>query len=107
MRLWYYTCVKWLDQLERRFHFVAIPEFPLFIATANGLIYLLSQFEPVFVQRLLLDPAAIRAGEWWRGVTFLFVPPQMNPIFLVFWLLFIYQCAQALEHSDRKSTRLN
>jgi len=92
--------MKWLDSLERRFHFVAIPQFPLFIATANGLIYLMAQFQPVFVQRLTLDPAALAAGEWWRSCTFLFVPPMnINPIFLVFWLLLLYQFAQALENA--------
>jgi membrane associated rhomboid family serine protease len=91
--------MRWLDSLERRFHFVAIPEFPLFIATSNGLIYLMGRFNPAFVERLFLDPAAIHAGEWWRVITFLFVPPMdMNPIFLVFWLLFLYQVAQGLEN---------
>ena len=91
--------MRWLDNLERRFHWLTIPQFPLFIATANGLIYLMAQFQPIFVDRLLLDPVAVRgAGEWWRVVTFLFVPPiSMNPIFLVFWLLLLYQFAQALE----------
>jgi hypothetical protein len=92
--------MKWLDALERRFHGFTIPEFPLFIATANGLIYLMGHFNPPFVDRLLLDPWAIRAGEWCRVVTFLFVPPMdMNPIFLVFWLLFLYQVVQALENA--------
>jgi membrane associated rhomboid family serine protease len=92
--------MRWLDSLERRFHFIAIPQFPLFIATANGLIYLMAQFQPDFVGRLLLDPGMVRAGEWWRVLTFLFVPPMdMNPIFLVFWLLLIYQFAQTLEHA--------
>ena len=61
----------------------------------------MSQFQPIFVDRLLLDPTAVRAGgEWWRVVTFLFVPPiNMNPIFLVFWLLLVYQFAQALENA--------
>src|SRR5713226_1799983 len=59
----------------------------------------MSQAQPVFVERLILDPAAIRAGQWWRAVTFLFVPPPMNPFFLVFWLLLIYQFAQALENA--------
>src|SRR5438309_8981048 len=96
----YYTRMpRWLDALEQRFHFLVIPQFPLFIATANGLIYLMSQAQPVFVERLVLDPAAIRAGQWWRAVTFLFVPPPMNPFFLVFWLLLIYQFAQALENA--------
>jgi membrane associated rhomboid family serine protease len=92
--------MKWLDSLERRFHWLTIPQFPLFIATANGLIYLMAQFEPLFVQRLTLDPAAVRAGEWWRVITFIFVPPiSMNPIFLVLWLLFLYQVVTALENT--------
>jgi hypothetical protein len=92
--------MKWLDSLERHFHWLAIPQFPLFIATANGLIYLMALFQPAFVKSLILDPDALRAGDWWRVVTFLFVPPLgMNPIFLVFWLLMIYQIAQALENA--------
>jgi membrane associated rhomboid family serine protease len=91
--------MRWLDRLERHFHWLSIPQFPLFIASANGLIYLLGQAQPSFVDRLILDPSAVRAGEWWRMVTFLFVPPQMNPIFLVFWLLLLYQFAQTLENA--------
>jgi len=93
--------MRWLDSLERRFHWLSIPQFPLFIACANASIYLLSQFQPIFVDRLLLDPAAIRlGGQWWRVITFLFVPPtNMNPIFLVFWLLLLYQYSQALENA--------
>ena len=52
------------------------PEFPLFIATANGLIYLMGRFNPPFCRPSFLDPSAIQAGEWWRLVTFLFVPPM-------------------------------
>jgi membrane associated rhomboid family serine protease len=91
--------MRWLDRLERHFHWLTIPEFPLFISAANGLIYLMSQFQPAFVEQLILDPAAIRMGQWWRVITFLFVPPDMNPFFLVFWLLLLYQFAQALEHA--------
>jgi len=92
--------MSWLDRLERRFHFLTIPQFPLFIAAANGLIYLMAQFEPAFVQQLTLDPNAILAGQWWRIVTFLFVPPiTMHPIFIVFWLLLLYQFSQALENA--------
>jgi len=91
--------MRWLDSLERRFHWLAIPQFPLFIATANAFIYLMAQFQPIFVERLVLDPGMVlNGGEWWRVVTFLFVPPMnMNPIFLVFWILLLYQYAQALE----------
>jgi membrane associated rhomboid family serine protease len=92
--------MRWLDRLERHFHWLTIPQFPLFIATANGLIYLMGQIQPAFVAQLILDPIAVRAGEWWRVITFLFVPPMnMHPIFLVFWLLILYQFAQALENA--------
>jgi hypothetical protein len=91
--------MKWLNYLERRIGFLSIPQFPLFIAAANGIIYFMSQAQPAFVERLILDPVAVRAGEWWRVLTFLFVPPQMNPLFLVFWLLLLYQYAMALENA--------
>jgi membrane associated rhomboid family serine protease len=86
-----------LDNLERRFGAWAIPQFPLFIVMANGLIYILAQVRPDFLLRLLLDPVAIRQGEIWRIFTFLFVPPMMGPLWMVFWLLLLYQFSQALE----------
>ena len=89
--------MRWLDRLERHFGSWSIPQFPLFIAAANGVIYLLAQVQPHFIQRLILDPAAVGAGEWWRVVTFLFVPPAWGPIAMVFWLYLLYTYAQTLE----------
>jgi len=86
-----------LDRLERRFGAWAIPQFSLFIVMANGLIYLLAQVRSDFLIRLLLDPEAIRHGEVWRILTFLFIPPMMGPLWMVFWLMLLYQFAQALE----------
>ena len=90
--------MSWLDRLERRFGNWSIPQFPLFIAAANGVIYLLAQTRPDFLYQLLLDPEAIRQGQFWRAVTFLFVPPMMGPIWMVFWLYLLYQYSIALEH---------
>ncbi len=90
--------MKWLDFLERRLSFLTIPQFPLFLAIANGICYFMTQAQPAFVGRLVLIPEAVLAGEWWRVITFLFVPPHLHPIFLIFWLLLIYQFAQALEN---------
>lgn len=90
--------MSFLDRLERRFGAWAIPQFALFIVMANGLIYLLTQAQPDFPSRLMLNPDAIRQGEVWRVLTFLFVPPRIDPLSTAFWLLLLYQCAQALEH---------
>ncbi len=91
--------MRWLDYLERRFHWLTIPQFPLFIAATNGFIFFLGQAQPAFVQRLTLDPAAVLAGEWWRILTFLFIPPPWSAFLLVFWLLLLYQIAQSLEQA--------
>ena len=89
--------MRWLDALERRFGDWAIPQFPLFIVAATGAVYILSLSRPEFVDRLTLDPLAIRAGEVWRVFTFLFVPSIRQPIWLLLWLFVTYQFAQALE----------
>jgi membrane associated rhomboid family serine protease len=89
--------MNWLDRLERRFGGWAIPNFALFIVLSNGLIYILAQVRPEFLFRLILDPQAIHQGDWWRVITFLFVPPMMSPLWMVFWLLVLYQFSQALE----------
>ncbi|MFA5976210.1 MAG: rhomboid family intramembrane serine protease [Elusimicrobiota bacterium] len=90
--------MRWIDRLERHIGRWSIPEFPLFIVVANGAIYLLSQVQPAFLSQLLLDPDAVRAGQWWRIVTFLFVPPFAGSlILLVFWLYLLYTYAHALE----------
>ncbi len=89
--------MSFLDRLERRFGQWAIPQFALFIVMANGLIYLLALSRPAFIGELLLDPAKVHQGQYWRLITFLFVPPMLSPLWMVFWLLLMYQFALALE----------
>jgi membrane associated rhomboid family serine protease len=95
----YHALMRWLDALERRFGDWAIPDFPLFIALAPAGIYILSLSRPEFINRLTLDPAAIRAGELWRVFTFLFLPPWQNLFWLIIWLFVTYQFAKALEQA--------
>ena len=97
--------MKWLDSLGTPFSLGLriFLNFLSFIVRLRAVfIYLMARVPArTLWNRLLLNPAdpiLRRAGEWWRVVTFLFVPPMdMNPIFLVFWLLLLYQYAQALE----------
>lgn len=88
----------WLDRLERAAGRWTIPHFPLFIVVANGLIYILGQMEPTYVYQLLLEPDAVRAGQWWRVMTFLFVPPGFSTLGMLFWLYLLFIYSQALEH---------
>jgi hypothetical protein len=47
---------------------------------------------------LTLNPAAIVEGrEYWRLLTFLFIPPMQNPLFTFFFLYLLYVYGSALE----------
>jgi hypothetical protein len=88
----------WVDRLEKRLGFIAVPGLPGFIAAMTGGAWLLASMKPELVDRLTLDPAAILAGEAWRALTFLIVPPAARgALWLMLWLLMIYACLDGLE----------
>ncbi len=89
--------MRWLDRLERIFGRWTIPNFPLFIVAANAVIYFLSQAQPEFTSKLYLEPDALRTGQWWRAVTFLFLPPDMSFFWLLLWLYVLFLYSTALE----------
>lgn len=88
---------KWLDALERRIGFLSIPELALFLAAMNAVVAILSFFKPLFPQILVFNPFDFINGQFWRALTFLFVPPEMSPIWLAFWLIFFYWLLNRLE----------
>src|SRR5690242_4748602 len=70
--------MRWLDRLERRFGRFGIPNLIVYIVAGRGLALILSLSRPEFPGFLTLDPAAVRHGEVWRLVTYLFIPPVMT-----------------------------
>jgi hypothetical protein len=91
-----------LSRLERNLGRYAIPDLSLYLIIGQVMILgfaLLGQFD---VGRIMLLPAAVQAGEFWRLGTFLLVPPVTtltltSALFLAFgWYLF-YLMGSALE----------
>lgn len=78
--------------------FDGIDGLPLIIVASNALVYLFELMQPGLLNSLVLFPGAVHAGEWWRLITFLFVPPPMSPFFMLFWLYLLYTYASALEN---------
>ncbi len=79
--------------------FAGIDGLPLIIVSSNALVFLFDLVQPGLTAHLRLSHSALAAGEYWRLVTFLFVPPPLNPIFMVFWLYLIFLYASALERA--------
>ena len=55
---------------------------------------------------LMFDKAAIASGQLWRLITFIFLPPSMELIWLIFSLYFYYMIGSALE-SELGALRFN
>jgi len=89
--------MSWLRKLERRFGRYAIPNLTLYLVGGQGLALLMSLGAPGVVQEMLLFPAAVLAGEWWRVLSFLFMPPNSNVLFAAFALYLLYIMGGALE----------
>ena len=86
-----------LAQFEFRLGRYAFPHLTLLLLAGQVLFFAAGAMNPQTLVRMALDSALVRQGEIWRLVTFLFIPPHMHPLFLLFaWYLF-YLMGTALE----------
>jgi hypothetical protein len=94
----------WINNLERKIGKYAIRNLMIYITGLNGLVALLSLYTQNnpnagdISQKLYMIPPLVMQGEVWRLVTFLFIPPETSPIFLLFVLYFYYMIGNTLEH---------
>jgi hypothetical protein len=75
----------------------------LYIIIAQTAVYI---FDYLFAQRgivissyLYFDRTLILSGQFWRIVSFIFVPPDTNPLFMFFFMYLYYMIGQALERT--------
>ncbi|MCG3204719.1 MAG: hypothetical protein KCHDKBKB_01435 [Elusimicrobia bacterium] len=89
--------MNFINRLERSIGWMAVGHLPIYIVTAQALLYVWSMMNPESSSLLLMDPLAVQEGEYWRLLTFLFIVPFQNVIFTFFYLYFQYLCGVALE----------
>jgi membrane associated rhomboid family serine protease len=93
------AAMRFLDKLERRLGFIAIPGLVRAIVTLNVLVFILVYLNKGFDSYLALDMARIRAGEVWRLVTYIFVPQMSNPLIVLIALWFLWFIGDGLERA--------
>ena len=64
-----------LDKLERFLGRLAIPHLSLWIVVGQVFMLFSSMFGLLDLSYFLLVPAYVLHGEWWRVITFIFMPP--------------------------------
>lgn len=90
-----------LDRLERIFGRFAIPNLSLYVVIGQVFVLLAGMLGLVSLEKVLLVPAFVLDGQWWRVITFVWfvLPPSglFGYVFLAFrWYLF-YLMGNALE----------
>mgnify|MGYP006286412519 CR=1 FL=1 len=91
--------MRFLDKLERKFGRFAIKGLIKHIVFITALVYVLQWVmgENNIISYLYFDPRFFFQGEYWRIISFLFIPPTKNPFFLFFALYLLYIFGTALE----------
>lgn len=91
--------MNWLDKLEKKYRHLAINNLMLFIIAGNFLFYFLINFSGniAIYNKLTLVPSLVLEGQIWRLITFVFIPPNVSPVFLAFTLYFYYLVGNGLE----------
>ena len=89
----------WLDKLERRFGFLAIPGLPRILVGFGALVFALAWLLPGFTSMLQLDPVRILHGEVWRLITYIFIPQSQSPLWVLFALWFLWWIGEGVERA--------
>ncbi len=90
--------MRWLDTLDRKFGRYAVPNITVYLILGQVMFFVFAVSGRFILERVVLVPERLLAGEWWRLITFLFIPPATNPIFAFFaWYMF-YLMGTALEN---------
>ena len=87
--------------LERKLRRYAISDLIKYVVYGQGILYALMMIMPTLGYRLYslmtLTRSGLFAGQIWRLVTFIFVPPSSSPLFIIFSLYFYYMIGMSLE----------
>jgi len=89
--------MKVIDTLERHFGRFAIPNLIRVIAAFNALVFVLGHLNPALIGFLDLTRDGLARHEYWRLITYIFIPKTTNPIFFVLALMWMWSIGNALE----------
>ncbi len=88
--------------LERKLRRYAISDLMKYIVFGQAAVYLLMFVWPSLGMRLYsmmtLTRSGLMHGQIWRLVTFVFMPPNSSPLFILFSLYFYYTIGTGLEN---------
>lgn len=89
--------MNFLNKLEREFGDYALENLTYYLLAGQVIAFVLLTVNPEGVNTFNLIGSQVLAGEYWRLISFLFVPFTMQPLFVVFTWYLYYLYGGALE----------
>ncbi len=91
--------MNWLNKLERKFRGKAIKGLTNYLVGLTAIVFVLNYIsvDSTFIDKFRMDPHLVLKGEVWRLISFIFIPPEVSPILIIFALYFLYLAGNGLE----------
>lgn len=88
----------WFDNLAKKMRRLAIPSLMKYIVLSMGVVFVLDfVFNGLVSEYLWFSKSAIWSGQVWRLITFIFIPINSSPLFILFTLYFYWLIGETLE----------
>ena len=90
---------RFLDRLSYKLRKVCIPNLMMYLVIAMAGVFVVELFVPTMPLRFYLyfDRSLILAGQWWRIITWIFIPTNSSIVWIIFSLYFYYLIGSGLE----------
>lgn len=90
--------MSWLNKLEKIAAPIALPGIIRYVAFLSSAAFIVGLAMPGFRELMPLDPFAVVRGEFWRLLTFAFIPSSYG-LFWIFALMFLFYIGDSLEQA--------
>ncbi len=88
---------KILAKLERKYGRYAPANLTYYLVGIQGIVFFFEIMQPGFQSILMLNSDKVLQGQYWRLLTWLFIPATNSPFFFIFALYWLYMMGSYLE----------
>jgi len=88
---------KWLRVFVRKLDFLAIPNIGMLVCGLAILAFIARAILSTPFEHFVFDPQRVLQGEWWRLFAFPLSEGLSDPIWLIFYVLYVFYVMSALE----------
>ncbi|OON96467.1 MAG: hypothetical protein ATN36_00740 [Epulopiscium sp. Nele67-Bin005] len=89
--------MEFLNKLERKFGKFAIPNLMFYLLFGQGVAFILTLLNPYVRTDFMFSWDHIMAGEFWRLITFIFIPSSTSTFWFIIMVFIYYSIGSQLE----------